>query len=152
MKNKTKNRSFFILLSILILILDQLTKYLIILNYKEVLNKEFTLFSIKFVKNFGAAFNIFSGNRIFLCSVSIAFSIILAYLILRKRNIRVIELYSYTFILGGSLGNGIDRLLKGYVVDFINLIYINFPVFNIADISINIGFILILYSLFYPKK
>ena len=147
-----KNRSLFILLSIIIVLLDQFIKYLITLNYKGILNKEFTLFSINFVKNFGAAFNIFSGNRIFLCSVSIAFSIILIYFILRKRKAKLIDLYSYSFILGGSLGNGIDRLLKGYVIDYINLNFINFPVFNIADISINIGFLLIFYSLFFVKK
>ena len=45
-----------------------------------------------------------------------------------------------------------DRILNGYVIDFINLNFINFPVFNIADISINIGFILILYSIFKNKR
>ena len=80
--------------------------------------------------------------------ISIVFSIILIYLILIKKSSNTNELLSYSFILGGTIGNGLDRLLKGYVVDFINLNFINFPVFNIADISINIGFILILYSLF----
>ena len=46
------------------------------------------------------------------------------------------------------MGNGFDRIFKGYVVDFVNLNFINFPVFNIADVSINIGFIFILYNIF----
>jgi len=63
-----------------------------------------------------------------------------------------IDLYSYSFILGGTIGNGIDRILKGFVIDFINLNIINFPVFNIADISINIGFIFLLFSIFKNNR
>ena len=74
------------------------------------------------------------------------------YLILRNKNLNLFDLYGYSFILGGTTGNGIDRIFRGYVIDFINLDFINFPVFNIADISINIGFILILFSLFKNKR
>jgi signal peptidase II len=121
-------------------------------NYQDFLNKDFILFRIDLVKNYGAAFNIFSGNRIFLSLVSISFSIILLFLLLRKNKSNVIELYSFSFILGGTIGNGLDRVLKGYVIDFINLDIINFPVFNIADLSINIGFILILYFIFKNNR
>ena len=146
-----KKRSYFLLLSLIICFADQLTKYLILINNNDWINKNFILFSLDFVKNHGAAFNIFSGNRILLCSISIIFSIILLYLIFKKNFNNIFEELSYSFILGGTLGNGIDRILNGYVVDFINLNFINFPVFNIADISINIGFILILYSFFKTK-
>ena len=121
-------------------------------NYEKFLNKDFLLFRLDFVKNYGAAFNIFSGNRIFLSCISIIFSILLTYLILRKNSLNSIDLYSYSFILGGTIGNGIDRILRGFVIDFINLNIINFPVFNIADISINIGFIFLLYSIFKNKR
>ena len=146
-----KKRSYFLLLSLIICFADQLTKYFILINNNDWINKNFILFSLDFVKNHGAAFNIFSGNRILLCSISIVFSIILLYLIFKKNFNNIFEELSYSFILGGTLGNGIDRILNGYVVDFINLNFINFPVFNIADISINIGFILILYSFFKTK-
>ena len=146
-----KKRSYFLFLSLIICFADQLTKYFILINNNAWINKNFILFSLDFVKNHGAAFNIFSGNRILLCSISIVFSIILLYLIFKKNFNNIFEELSYSFILGGTLGNGIDRILNGYVVDFINLNFINFPVFNIADISINIGFILILYSFFKIK-
>ena len=74
------------------------------------------------------------------------------YIILNKNNIRNIDLFSYSFILGGTIGNGFDRLSKGYVIDFINLNFINFPIFNIADISINIGLIIIIYSFIKFKR
>ena len=152
MINKYQTNLYFISISIFIFLIDQFTKYLIIYNNNILINKDFLLFKLDFVKNFGAAFNIFSGNRIFLSFISIFFSITLIYLILRKNKLNVLDFYSYSFILGGTLGNGLDRIIKGYVVDFINLKIINFPVFNIADISINIGFILLIYSIFINKK
>ena len=121
-------------------------------NFNIFINKDFLLFKLDFVKNYGAAFNILSGSRIFLSFISIIFSILLIYLMLSKNNVKLIELYSYSFILGGTIGNGIDRILKGYVIDFINLNIINFPVFNVSDISINIGFIFLLYSIFKNKQ
>ena len=152
MINKVRTKLYFLSLSIFIILIDQYTKYLIFYNYKIFINKDFLLFRLDFVKNYGAAFNIFSGSRIFLSLISIIFSILLIYLILRKNTLNSFDLYSYSFILGGTLGNGMDRILKGFVVDFINLNIINFPVFNIADISINIGFIFLIYSIFKNKR
>jgi len=121
--------------------------------YKNLfIKKDFLLFKLDFVKNYGAAFNILSGSRIFLSLTSIFFSILLIYLIFRKNNLNILDLYSYSFILGGTIGNGIDRIYKGFVLDFINLNIINFPVFNIADISINIGFIILLYNIFKNNR
>jgi len=152
MINKIQTKIYFLSLSIFIVLIDQLTKYLIFYNKTLLINKDFLLFKLDFVKNFGAAFNIFSGSRIFLSLISILFSILLIYLIFRKNTLSSIDLYSYTFILGGTIGNGIDRIYKGFVVDFINLNIINFPVFNIADISINIGFIFLLYNIFKSNR
>ena len=152
MITKIQTKLYFLSLSIFIILIDQFTKYLMFYNYKTFINKDFLLFRLDFVKNYGAAFNIFSGNRIFLSCISIIFSILLTYLILRKNSLNSIDLYSYSFILGGTIGNGMDRILRGFVIDFINLNFINFPVFNIADISINIGFIFLLYNIFKNKR
>ena len=152
MITKIQTKLYFLSLSIFIILIDQFTKYLMFYNYKTFINKDFLLFRLDLVKNYGAAFNIFSGNRIFLSLISIIFSILLIYLMLNKNTLKSIDLYSYSFILGGTIGNGIDRILKGFVIDFINLNIINFPVFNIADISINIGFIFLFYSIFKNKR
>ena len=152
MFNITFNRLYFILLSTIILLLDQYTKFKISINHDLLINKDFILFTLDYVKNNGAAFNLLSGSRIFLSILSITISIILIYFILNKKSINKIDLLSYSFILGGTLGNGIDRITKGYVIDFINLKFIDFPVFNIADISINIGLIIIIYGLIKYKK
>ena len=152
MITKLKTKLYFLSLSIFIILIDQFTKHLIINNFKTFINKDFLLFRLDFVKNYGAAFNIFSGNRIFLSCISIIFSFLITYLIVRKNTLNSYDLFSYSFILAGTIGNGIDRISNGFVIDFINLNYINFPVFNIADISINIGFIFIIYSFFKNKR
>ena len=152
MINKIQTKLYFLTLSFFIVLIDQFSKYLIFNNYKLFINKDFLLFKLDFVKNYGAAFNIFSGSRIFLSLISILFSILLIYLIFRKNTLNIFDLYSYSFILGGTIGNGIDRIYKGFVVDFINLNIVNFPVFNIADISINIGFIFLLYNIFKNNR
>jgi len=149
---KIRTKIYFLLLSFVLITLDQFTKYLIFFNYKILANKDFLLFKLDLVKNYGAAFNILSGSRIFLSIISFTFSIILINLILRKKSSNVIDLYSYSFLLGGTIGNGIDRIINGYVIDFININFINFPVFNIADISINIGFIIILLRILLKKE
>ena len=88
MINKIKTNLYFLSLSIFIVLIDQFTKYLMFYNKKLFINKDFLLFKLDFVKNYGAAFNIFSGSRIFLSLISILFSIILIYLIFRKILIR----------------------------------------------------------------
>ena len=152
MINKIHTKLYFFSLSFLIILLDQFTKNFVFLSNKNVINKDFILFKLDLVKNYGAAFNILSGNRIFLSSISIIFSIFLIYLILRKNTLNSIDILSYCFILGGTIGNGLDRIIRGFVIDFINLNFINFPVFNIADISINVGFIFLFYSILKNKR
>ena len=152
MINNIQTKIYFLSLSIFIVLIDQFTKYIMFYNKEIFINKDFLLFKLDFVKNYGAAFNIFSGSRIFLSLISIFFSILLIYLIFSKNTLNSFDLYSYSFILGGTVGNGMDRIIKGFVVDFINLNIINFPVFNIADISINIGFIILLYNIFKNNR
>ena len=152
MINKIQTKIYFLSLSIFIVVIDQFTKYFMFYNKKLFINKDFLLFKLDFVKNYGAAFNIFSGSRIFLSLISILFSILLIILIFRKNTFNLFDLYSYSFILGGTIGNGIDRIYRGFVIDFINLNIINFPVFNIADISINIGFLFLLYNIFKNNR
>ena len=152
MSNNHYNRFYFFLLSTIIIIIDQTTKNIISINNKSLIDKDLIFFSLDYVKNQGAAFNLFSGSRIFLSLLSIIVTIFIIYFILNKNNISNTDLLSYSLILGGTIGNGIDRIIKGYVIDFINLNFIDFPVFNIADISINIGVILILYSFIKYKR
>ena len=134
----------------IILFIDQFSKIYVDSNINKLINNDLILFTIEFVRNNGAAFNIFSGNRLFLSLISIIASIILSYLIFIAEN-KIVNKYGLSFVLAGSIGNGIDRILNGYVIDFIKIKYINFPVFNIADIAINIGVLFLIISYFKYK-
>ena len=132
-------------------ILDQLSKIYINLNLNKLYNLDLFIFNIDFVRNYGAAFNLLSGSRFFLSFISVISAIILSYFIFISDN-KNINKYGLSFILAGSIGNGIDRILKGYVIDFIKIKFIDFPVFNIADIVINIGVLILIISHFRYKN
>ena len=137
---------------LLIILIDQISKYWIKKNLIYIINKNMIFFSFNFVQNDGAAFNILSGNRLILSSISLISSIVLIYIIFIKDNIKIKTKLSLSFILAGSIGNGIDRFFRGFVIDFIDLNFIDFPIFNIADISINIGFIILLINYLKLKE
>ena len=145
MKMYLKNKINYINIIIIIFLLDQFSKLFIYFNPSKFISKDFYIFTIDIVKNNGAAFNILSGNRFFLSIISIITSIILTYyiFIVDSKNLNS---YGLSFILGGCIGNGIDRIFNGYVIDFIRLKFIDFPIFNIADIAINIGVLFIVIS------
>ena len=132
-------------------ILDQLSKIYINLNLNKLYNLDLFIFNIDFVRNYGAAFNLLSGSRFILSFISVISAIILSYFIFISEN-KHINKYGLSFILAGSIGNGIDRILKGYVIDFIKIKFIDFPVFNIADIVINIGVLILIISHFRYKN
>ena len=131
--------------------LDQFSKIYINLNLNKLLNKDLLIFTIELVRNYGAAFNILSGSRLFLSFISVISTIILYYFIFIREN-KLINKYGLSFILAGSIGNGIDRILNGYVIDFIKIKFIDFPVFNIADMVINIGVLILIISYFKFKS
>ena len=150
MKIYISNKINYLVLISFFCILDQISKIYINLNFNRLLNKDIFIFTIEYVRNYGAAFNLFSGSRLFLSFISVISTFILFYFIFIREN-KLINKYGLSFILAGTIGNGIDRILNGYVIDFIKIKYIDFPVFNIADIAINIG-VLILILNYYRHK
>lgn len=139
------------ILSGIIAIVDQIIKLIVVntlvgKNSVEVINN---FFYMTYVENTGAAWGIFSGSRWFLIIISIlAIYAILKYFLL-DLNITKIEFVAYGILLGGIIGNLIDRLIYGYVIDFADFRFgeYNFPVFNFADSCIVIGAGLIIYHL-----
>ena len=151
MKIYLNNKINYIFIIVFFSIIDQLSKIYINYNFHKLLNKNIVIFTIDYVRNYGAAFNILSGSRLFLTLISIISTIILSYFIFISDN-KVINKYGLSFILAGSIGNGIDRILNGFVIDFIKIKFIDFPVFNIADIVINIGVLILIISYFRYKS
>ena len=124
----------------------------LLLNHSVIINA-FLNFTLAF--NYGAAFSFLSDaggwQRWFFVIFSIAVISFIAYILIKDKDS---EYIAYSFIFGGALGNLYDRFLLGYVIDFIEFHYNNFywPIFNIADIAISIGIILLLYSMFSNNK
>ena len=135
---------YLIVISILCF-LDQYSKIYISLNINKLINKDLFILTIEYIRNYGAAFNILSGSRLFLSLISIISTIILMYLIFIREDKRINK-YGLSFIVAGSIGNGVDRIFYGYVIDFIKIKFVDFPVFNIADIAINIGILAVSYT------
>jgi len=151
MKKHLINKLNYLIIIIIFISLDQFSKIYIDLNLDKLLKKDLFIFTIELVRNYGAAFSIFSGNRLFLSFISVVSTIILSYFIFIREN-KVINKFGLSFILAGSIGNGIDRILNGYVIDFIKIKFIDFPIFNIADIVINVGVFILIISYFRYKN
>ena len=154
MDNKfVKRKGSFWLVAVLGIILDQISKYLVVKNFLEV-GDTFALwqnvFHFTYVINTGAAFSFFRGQVEVLRWISLIVSLILIIFIWSSPRLSLIEQLGYGFILAGAIGNGIDRFLFGYVVDFLDFRLINFPVFNLADVCINIGVLMLLFASFLP--
>jgi signal peptidase II len=135
--------------------LDQLTKYLTVrgIPMGEQVPLIPGVIHLTYVRNTGAAFSLFSGMRwLFLLLVVVFFA---APVLLIRRGVvtRTAELWSLAAIGGGALGNAIDRLLYGSVIDMIEPEFIDFAVFNVADSFITCGaVVLVIFLLFFDRK
>ena len=146
-----KKRNIIIILSILLLvILDQLTKLLVIklipLNDSVILIKNFLKFY--YIRNTGAAFGMFSGYTIILILITLGVLYFL-YKEIKNNKIDILSISSFVLIFAGAIGNLIDRVFRHYVIDFISftLFKREMAIFNVADIYITFGVALIMYSI-----
>ena len=145
------------LISIIIVILDQVTKALAIKNLKAsdpvvIIDG---VFEFVYVENRGAAFGILQDKRIlFIIITLIVISFLAIYANKYSHQLTTFSNITLAMLIGGAAGNLIDRIRYGYVVDFIKVDLIrsyNFPVFNIADIFIVISTILLAYIILFDK-
>ena len=139
--------------SFYIVLLDQVSKFLILntLGFERSKNIVPNLLNFTLVKNRGAAFSLLSNSTSLLTVISILASLLFITIILKFPPKSYWNFIGLAYLLGGTLGNGIDRLFKGYVLDFLELIPINFPIFNVADISINIAIICFVIDIIKTK-
>lgn len=142
------------LIVILIIIADQISKFIIVKNVEmgEMIEIIQNFFYITYIRNKGAAWSLFQNGRYFFIVMTIIVSIVLIYLLMKSKN-RIFCL-ALSFILGGAIGNLIDRIIVGSVVDFLEFHFwsYRFPVFNVADTFITIGTILLAYYLIFIYK
>lgn len=155
MRKINSKNLLWLILSAALIISDQVTKLIISANMQlgdkiEVIKG---FFYIGYTKNTGAAWGIFSGHTEYLAIFSVVATLGLIYMLLLMK--RGLAAFSVALVIAGAIGNAIDRIRLGFVIDFIDT-YIfgyDFPTFNIADSAITVGMILLLiYMLFIHRE
>ena len=136
------------ILAAVLVALDQLVKYLVVQNIPLGEHVPFLpyLLDLTYVENTGAAFSLFSDHTWILALISLVMSVLLA---IRHPFGRT----ALALLLAGAVGNLIDRALQGYVVDMFHVLFMEFAVFNVADICVVVGgFAAVVYYLFFYEK
>lgn len=141
--------------TIVVVILDQYLKYWTInsINLHESTKGIEGIFDFYYLRNDGAGWGLFSGRINLFIILTILVSGYLIYLIIKNSKHLWVTRLAYGLLLGGAVGNLIDRVRLGYVIDMFRLSFMEFPVFNIADAALSIGlFLLIVIILFDLDK
>ena len=134
---------------------DQITKYLTVVNIPLAADVPFIpgLLQLTYVRNTGAAFSSFEGQQWLFAVVFVIFTILVIYEYRSKSmSFAPLERWCIFAIYGGGLGNMIDRIRLGYVVDMIETTFMEFPVFNVADCFITCGCIVLMAHLILFNK
>ena len=146
---------YYSLFAAFIVAADQFTKYLTVANIPLYGEIPFIpgLLQLTYVQNTGAAFSSFEGQQWLFALIFAAFTGMILYEFFRKpMGFTTFERWCIAAIYGGGLGNMIDRVRLGYVVDMIETTFMDFPVFNVADCFITCGCILLMVHLFLFNK
>ncbi len=107
---------------------------------------------LRFVLNQGMAFSLLSGKQLFLIIATSAALILIAYMLFFRSRGKLLQQTAMILVLGGGIGNLIDRVLNGEVVDYINLLFMRFAVFNFADICVCVGVALWVLVIFLEES
>ena len=146
---------FYLLCIIIFVAIDILVKYIVASNmyFGETIPVIKDFFHITYVENRGIAFGIFQGKVSIIAVVTILIVVgIIIYFLKNVKKFTFLERFAYLFIISGALGNIFDRALRGYVVDMFDFRGIWSFIFNIADIYINLGIVLLLIDLLQKRK
>ncbi len=113
----------------------------------------FGLIDFRLVHNTGAAWGIFAGNTALLGVFSLVVcALLVAYYIWQRNEVNMLQTVGIALIIAGGIGNVIDRFMQGYVTDFIEFAFIDFPVFNVADIGVTCGFVLLIIGILLTAR
>ena len=160
MTNKAINKKTLYIVDVILfivgIVLDRVSKYFAVIKLKDhpsvsVING---IMELKYLENTGAAFGLLKNQKSFFVLVAVFVLIGSLYVMVKtpaKKKYVSCHIY-LSFILCGAIGNLIDRVLYGYVVDFIYISIINFPIFNIADIFVTVSTVLIACLLLFKYK
>ncbi|AIY65012.1 lipoprotein signal peptidase [Pseudoalteromonas piratica] len=156
---KGRSGLIWLVLSIVLLALDQITKWVVSTEMSLYQTIDILpVFNFTYVHNYGAAFSFLSEaggwQKYFFSTIAVTISVLLIYWLKKLPATNKLLCSAYALVLAGAIGNLIDRLVHGYVIDFLHVYYqqYDFPVFNIADVAISIGAALLLLDAFFEQK
>lgn len=143
--------------AVILIGVDQATKYLALVKLKPISSMTMAdgFLNLTFVENRGVAFGMFSGQRWFILLLTAVITVVLLYFYSKLPKTKEYKFVRMAMVLvfAGAIGNMIDRVFRGYVVDFFEFAFVRFPVFNVADIFVVVGvFILAFLILFVIKE
>ena len=146
---------YYILFTVAVVAVDQYTKYLTLANISLYESLPFIpkFLGLTYVQNTGAAFSSFEGQQWLFVLIFAALTVAILWEYFRSpMPFTKFERWCIAAVYAGGLGNMIDRVRYGYVVDMIQTLFMNFPVFNVADCFITCGCFALLISLFFNKE
>ena len=144
----------YFLISALLVGLDQWSKYLTVQNISLGETKEFIpgFLSLTHLRNTGAAWSLLEGKMIVFYVITVIVSVVIIYLLIKNYKKSIWYSVGLSFVLAGAIGNFIDRVRLGYVVDMLQTDFMNFPIFNVADSTLVVGVICIFIYLILDEK
>jgi len=144
----------YLVIALAVIVVDQLVKWWIVQNvaFGETIFSGNGLVSITHIRNEGAAWSILEGKMWFFYLITVITVAVVGYLLYKYRRDSKWLATGLSLILGGALGNFIDRLYYKNVVDMIQLDFINFPIFNVADMALSVGVVCVLIYIIKDEK
>lgn len=145
-----------VILLIILVLIDQYTKYLAVINFKN--QPAFSIISgvleFNYLENKGAAFGLLQNQKVFFVFVAVILLLVIAYVIYKlplKKKYNKLH-FLLVMVSAGAIGNMIDRVRLDYVVDFIYFVFINFPIFNVADMYVTISVSILAFLVLFIYK
>lgn len=152
---KKAKQALYLIISLIVIGLDQWLKSYIVANFQVGQGKKIipNVLSFYYLQNDGAAWNIFSGQMWLFYVITIIAVVVVIYYLFNSKTKNALFDTGLALVLGGIIGNFIDRVRLQYVVDMFQLDFVHFNIFNIADSAITVGIVLVfIYLLFIEGK
>lgn len=144
----------YLLLILIGIALDQIVKFWIVSNFALLEYQPFIpgVVELFYIQNKGAAWGILAGEMFIFYGVTIIAILSISYMMFKERHQSKVNTLAYSLILAGAIGNFIDRIRLGYVVDMFHFVFMDFPVFNVADMYLTFGVVILILTTFISSK
>ncbi|MGF1400057.1 signal peptidase II [Streptococcus infantarius] len=151
---KNYRKLYFPLAAVMLILLDQLSKQWIVnhIPLNAIRKCVLGIFSLTYLRNYGAAFSILQNQQWFFTVITLAVVGAACYYFIKNINGNFWFLFGLLLIISGGIGNFIDRLRLGYVVDMVHLDFMNFAIFNVADSYLTVGVVILFIALWKEEE